>query len=130
MKNLEQIRAKNALLAAKESIKGKNDGEVVKKIPAMIQQNGFIGALAFAIEDEHDGKNADSGYAKTFRAIIKHLADRDIALYAGTDDLDAFASWLCSKQSDTLRVVTAEAMAYLSILRRFAKKGDDDANRN
>lgn len=128
MKNLEQIRAKNALLAAKESIKGKNDGEVVKKIPAMIQQNGFIGALAFAIED--GGKNADSGYAKTFRAIIKHLADRDIALYTGTDDLNAFATWLCGKQSDTLRAVTAEAMAYLSILRRFAKKGDDDANRN
>ena len=128
MKNLEQIRAKNALLAAKESIKGKNDGEVVKKIPAMIQQNGFIGALAFVIEDSK--KSIESGYAKTFRAIIKHLADHDIGLYAGTEDLDAFASWLCSKQSDTLRVVTAEAMAYLSILRRFAKKGDDDANRN
>jgi len=128
MKNLEQIRAKNALLAAKESIKGKNDGEVVKKIPAMIQQNGFIGALAFAIED--GDKNKESGYAKTFRAIIKHLSDRDIGLYAGTEDLGAFATWLCSKQSDTLRAVTAEAMAYLSILRRFAKKGDDDANRN
>ena len=68
MKNLDQIRAKNALEAAhNKRFKGINDGDVVKKVPAMIQQNGLLGALAFAIDKE-------KGYKDVLDACIEHYA--------------------------------------------------------
>lgn len=116
MKNLEQIRARNAFEAAcGQAFKGANDGEVVKKIPAMIRQNGFLGALAFAKENEKK-----SGHADVFRAIIKHLAK--IGLFPRETSLDDFIKNLCEGDAAQLRAVTAEAMAYLNYLRRFAGK--------
>jgi hypothetical protein len=41
---------------------------------------------------------------------------------AGKDDI---ISWLVDEDSAQLRAVTAETMAYLSYLRRFAKKQTD-----
>ena len=49
MNNLDQLRAKHALDAATgRTFKEANNGEVVKKIPAMIRRNGILGALAFS----------------------------------------------------------------------------------
>ena len=121
MKNYEQIRAKNALEAATgRSFKGANDGEVVKKIPTMIRENGFLGALAFA--KETDDK---TGHADVFRAIIEHLKSVG-RLPGGKSDLDGFLADLCSADAAVLRAVTSEAMAYLNYLRRFARKGRED----
>jgi CRISPR/Cas system CMR-associated protein Cmr5 small subunit len=115
MKNLEQIRAKNALTAT-ENVKfsGVNDGEVAKKVPTMIMENGILAAATFAQET---GK----GYDTVFQAVIVHLKDVEI-MPAGKDDI---ISWLVDEDSAQLRAVTAETMAYLSYLRRFAKKQTD-----
>ena len=114
MKNLEQIRAKNAMNAAKNNdFGGKNGGETVKKIPTMIRDNGILGALAFA-------KETGKGYEATFKAIITHLQDAEInRCPTDCDDLDEFFTCLVEKDSATLRDVTAESMAYLNYLRRF-----------
>lgn len=121
MKNFEQIRAKNALEACTgRSFKGANDGNVVKKIPAMIRENGFLGALAFA--KEVDGK---SEHADVFRAIIEHL--KTVGKLPGSkSDLDGFLADLCASDAAVLRAVTAEAMAYLNYLRRFARKNEEE----
>lgn len=121
MKNLDQIRAKNALEASTgKTFKGANDGEVAKKIPAMIRQNGILGALAFA--KENDGK---TGHADVFRAIVKHL--KDVKQLPGQkEDIDGFLNDLCAADSAKLRAITDESMAYLNYLRRFAKKGKGD----
>lgn len=118
MKNLDQIRAKNALLAAPNIGGGKNDGKsIAKKVPTMIMENGIIGALAFAIE------NDGNGYSDVFNAIIAHLSDPDIAKLKQTCSLEQFITWLTSTaDSARLRQITAESIAYLSYLRRFAKK--------
>lgn len=120
MPNLEQIRAKNAY-AARESIgTGKEGGRAVaKKVPAMIIANGFIGALAFAIED-------DGGYLDVFRAVIKHLHDAHLDCGMKATDPAKFLDELCGCDADTLRAITAEAMAYLNYLRRFAKPGKEE----
>lgn len=111
MKNLEQIRAKNALEAVgKYEFKGKNEGDIVKKIPTMILDNGILATATFAKEARH-------GYEKVFHAVIDHLKN------IGTmpNDQNQIISWLVTVDSSELRAVTAETMAYLNYLRRFAK---------
>ena len=128
MKNFEQLRSKHALVAADQGFHGRNDGDIIKKVPTMIQQNGFLGALAFAIEDEtrvqkQNNGNA-SGYAQAFKAILVHLKSPEVAICPATiKELLPFATWLCDDERDAceLRVVTAEAMAYMNVLRRYAR---------
>jgi len=126
MKNLDQIRAKNALSA--RIGEGAEGGEsVAQKIPVMIRENGFIAAMAFAKEYLDDAKKSRAfdpnkykgkGYVDVFNAIIVHLKDID-KLHGIPADFDDFLTGLCEKDSVVLRAVTAEAMAYLNYLRRF-----------
>ena len=115
-KNYEQIRAKNALAAAndKAGFAGVKDGKAVaKKVPAQIIQNGFLGALAFAIETGH-------GYETVFKAIIAHLQSIGRVNGVRTGDLTQFMEDVCKKDADYLRSITDESLAYLNYLRRFA----------
>lgn len=121
MRNLEQIRAKNALAWKDKIGTGKEGGRAVaKKVPAQIIQNGFLGALAFAIE------NKGSGYENAFKAILEHLKKANCNQGLPCDDLQMFLDALCTKDAAVLRAVTAEALAYLNYLRRFAKPGKDE----
>ena len=128
--NLEQIRAKNALSAAPKIGLGKEGGRsVAKKVPAQIVQNGFLGALAFAIEnaaaEQADAEGyVKNGYANTFIAIKKHLitVKKDLGVCSG--GLRAFLDGLCGKSADELRMVTEEALCYLNYLRRFTTSKD------
>ncbi len=120
MKNLDQIRAKNAYGASCNlQFKGENDGQVVKKIPTMIRENGFIGALAFAMEKQ-------KGYIKVFDAILEHLRDPRVGAISDptVDNSAKLMKYTCSGDASRLRDLTTESMAYLSYLRRFATKGE------
>jgi CRISPR type III-B/RAMP module-associated protein Cmr5 len=110
MQNLEQLRAKHALAA---TVGGGAEGgdTIAKKVPAMILENGFLGAMAFA-------KEKGKGYADVFNAIITHLKNIN-QLHGLPSDFDGFLKGLCEKDAATLRAVTTEAMAYLNYLRRF-----------
>lgn len=112
MKNLEQIRAAHALEASVTKMGGKKGGEVVKKIPTMIRENGILGALAFSIE-------SGGGYADCFAAILTHLR---MVKASRADSIDGFLKELANADSAYMRRVTSEAMAYLNYLRRFADK--------
>ena len=115
MTNLEQLRAKDALEAAKTIGQGAEGGDAVeKKVPAQIIANGFIGALAFAIEK-------DAGYADVFASVIKHLQNVNAMQGITRTDLRGFLEDLCGKSSAQLRAITEESMAYLGYLRRFVK---------
>lgn len=125
MKNLEQLRAKDALVAAGSIGTAKDGGRAVaKKVPAMIVANGFLGALAFAIESE----SKSDGYASVFKVIIHHLKNSGMmfSIDCADDNLNGFLDGLCAKDAATLRAVTDESMAYLNYLRRFAKPGKGD----
>ena len=115
MKNLDQIRAAHAVLAAGKIGTGKEGGRAVaKKAPALIEANGFLGALAFAIE-------AKEGILTVFQAVIDYLVDNKMAFGITQKAPEGFFAELCTRDAATLRAVTAETMAYLSYLRRFAK---------
>ena len=124
MKNLDQIRAKNALEAAEqpEKFAGANNGDIVKKVPPMIQQNGLLGTLAFAID-------GNEGYAGIMKAVIKHLASKDLypeirnAFTSEVNLLNQFTKYLCTKDAAYLQALTAETLSYLNFLRRYAGKG-------
>lgn len=118
MVNLEQKRALNAFEACiNSSFSGVAQGEVVKKLPPMIRNNGMLGALAFALSkgDKKDGE----GFVKAFEAIMKHLKSIDKVNASNVND---FQSELINCPALKLRDVTAETMLYLDYLRRFAKK--------
>ncbi len=117
MKNREQIRARNALAASSDPIHGKEGGDVVKKIPALIMNHGVLAVGAYAFSNK--------GFEKIFDYIARHLADRDIGLVPeGIDTAQRLMEYLTGDDADstTLRLVTAETMAWLAYARRFIKK--------
>jgi CRISPR/Cas system CMR-associated protein Cmr5 small subunit len=115
--NLEQIRAKNALNVKIER-KESDSKAIAKKVPSMIIENGLIATAAFACESNV------KGYRSVFEnGIIKHLADKDVGLFTKENmTLEEFIEYLTGEvvSSAQLRVITAEVMAYLNYLRRFA----------
>ena len=118
MKNLDQIRARNALKATKNvSFKGEEGGEVAKKVPTYIRDNGLIATIAFAL----DGKK---GMEKVLDWVARHLSDPEVARLP--QDKKTTEQWLeyltQTATSGQLREQTAETLAYLSYFRRFAKK--------
>ena len=118
MKNLEQIRAKNAKAAADHNIAGPNGGEVIKKIPPLIMNHGLLAIGAYAFDEK-------TGFKGAVDAIARHLADPDIACVPqGCTDTATLMDYLSNKAtSHQLKRCTVEAMAWLNYARRFIKKG-------
>jgi CRISPR/Cas system CMR-associated protein Cmr5 small subunit len=121
MKNLEQIRAANALAYAKAGVKtrGSEEGEVVKKLPALIMANGLLAAGAFAF-----AKGEDEGWYVCFDHLAKHLADPQIDIVPlESSNLQTLLDHLSNKaDSATLMLATEEALAWLGYARRFVRK--------
>jgi CRISPR/Cas system CMR-associated protein Cmr5 small subunit len=114
MKNLEQIRAKNAMNVEIDRNE-KDSKSIAKKVPTMILENGLLAAAAFALESNV------KGYRSVFEnGIIPHLGEVD-KLPGEHTDLQGFISDLTVCDSSVLRRITSEIMAYLNYLRRFAK---------
>ena len=145
MQNYEQIRARNALAAATDrehyDFAGRNDGKAVaKKVPAQIIQNGFLGALAFACEEKQvkteqreqikpKDKLKNPGHHAVFRAIIAHLPTVHADFGIGNVEPKLFLERLAKHQdAGALRAVTAESLAYLNYLRRFAQGDEESEN--
>ncbi|WCJ60671.1 type III-B CRISPR module-associated protein Cmr5 [Fontisphaera persica] len=131
MKNLEQIRAANALDYARsgENTRGQEGGNVLKKLPALIMNNGILAAGAFGY-----AQNENSGWKSCFNNIAKHLAHKEIAIVPeDKSDLEKLMDYLSnSADSNTLKLATEEALAWLSYARRFEKSqnngGDHDTD--
>jgi CRISPR-associated protein Cmr5 len=116
MKNLEQIRAAAALEPAKAL-----DRSAVNKLPAMILNNGLLATIAFC-HAESSGSNRPQ-MASALQATARHLAGQKL-LESETSDLIAFARDLSGRDSHHLQRATAEALAFIGYLRRFAKKNN------
>jgi hypothetical protein len=104
MKNLEQIRAANALAYADSDAKKTNSdgGNVVEKLPAMIMSNGLLAAAAFAYQKQEDELNKqrkqfkkrhdrwpspveerefeDNGFYTCFDYMVRHFQHVDVQL--------------------------------------------------
>jgi len=126
MKNLEQIRAANAMAYAKagQNMRGKQGGNVLKKLPALVMSNGLLAAGAFAY-----AQKPDSGWRTCFDHIAKHLAHGEIGIAPGQENLDKLMEFLANKaDSQVLKLATEEALAWLSYARRFEQSNGDGGN--
>ena len=121
MQNLEQIRARNVLAFSKSgTISGKEGGEVMKKIPPLILNHGLLATAAYSFTEKE-------GWQKVFDAIARHLADKDIAIVpSSVTNRQTLMDFLTKSEttSETLKLATAECMAWLQYARRFVKKED------
>lgn len=113
MKNLEQLRAAAALQAA-PGIKR----EAISKLPGLIINNGLLAAAAFCAADG-DGPNRGD-LQKAMLATAGHLAARKIL--TNGDSIKAMIEELAGRDSSVLQRATAEALAFLAFLKRFAEK--------
>lgn len=132
MKNLEQIRAANALKHKDKKIGGKEGGEVVKKLSPMIRENGLLSTLAFALEKKSETEMKNVGHFEVFQFIVEHLRHQSVKWPAWNfqNPLD-LAEYLVSDKasSEELRAITSETVEYLNYLRRFVRK-DNNGNDN
>ena len=118
MKNLEQVRAKNALEFSKSGpVSGDKGGEVIKKIPPLILNHGLLATLAYSYSEKE-------GWQKVFDAIAKHLADSEIGIIPKEmNNREKLLEYLSKDaNSEILKAATLESMAWLSYARRFVKK--------
>lgn len=118
MQNLNQIRARHVLeFATFCKVKGKNGGEVIKKIPPVIMNNGLMAALAYSMD-----KNQQA-WQSVFDAIAVHLSSNEIAMIPeDRNSAEMLLDYLASEAtSASLRDVTAEAGEWLNFARRLVK---------
>jgi CRISPR-associated protein Cmr5 len=123
MQNLEQLRAAAALKfwaddANSTANIGGDGGKVVPKLPSLIINNGLLSTTAFA-------KSKGQGYEKLLLEIARHIGTMDasarpVGFRQGETGLDPFLRTLAENDSSVLQRATAEALAYLSYLKRFA----------
>ena len=110
MKNLEQIRAKNALQTTTAPL-----ADTAKKVTTMIMDNGLLATCAFA-------KDKKQHYDEVMEKVRKHLSDPSVGLIASSQvtSLDAFIDCLCKMDASLLRTVTAETLAFMNYMRRLS----------
>lgn len=113
MQNLDQIRAAAALKILPEGREHNFDRSDVVGIPALILTNGLLSAAAYCCEE---GKETRKGMKHACEGIAGHLKERGII--SSTSLIDD----LSKKDSLTLQCATAEALAFLAYLKRFALK--------
>ncbi len=124
MRNLEQIRAAHALGTAERTTKA-----AVSKLPAMIMANGLLAAAAFASEKKKDGTSPKRpDLKKAMDGVAEHLArpELHLAVLANATHTEALIQRLSASTSLDLQRATAEALAYLSYVKRFATKAGQD----
>ena len=114
MKNLEQIRAAHALEPAMGLSRS-----AVNKLPAMILTNGLLATAAFC-NAEGGGENRGD-MKKALDATARHLAARG-HLASGTNNVADLIQDLSRRSSHELQRATAEALAFIAYLKRFAPK--------
>ena len=120
MKNISQIRAGNAIKHAK--VTGQNGGDVVKGLPMLILTNGLLAVLAMSLEKKSGGTGLKQEGAHTIMcAIADHLRSDGIAITKAKDAATLVAELVApAADAALLRRATAEALAFLSYLKRFA----------
>jgi CRISPR type III-B/RAMP module-associated protein Cmr5 len=121
MQNLEQIRAAAALLVAEKTTKAD-----VNKLPAMIISNGLLATTAFA--NENTGTKRPK-MAAVMNGVAAHLANgvHGLTVLKGCANASAMLERLSTQATSAeLQHATAEALAFIGFVKRFAKKGETE----
>lgn len=127
--NLDQIRARNALKAAQERDGGRFrlTRSDVAGFPALVVQNGLLPAFAYAAED---GKSTRAGLRFACDRTADHLARHGIKVLNDITNAKGLIEALSNAPATSadLQRATAEALLFLSYLKRFAAKEQPNQN--
>ncbi len=120
MKTLAQIRAANALKAAKQPNMGigQKGGDALSSFPMLIITDGLLATLAYAVERKPDGQRKNPGALLVANAIAEHLSSPGIRIVKASD-ADSLVEELANADSATIRRATSETLAFLNYLKRF-----------
>jgi CRISPR-associated protein Cmr5 len=113
MKTLSQIRATNALKCRGKEFKGQAGGEVISKLPALIQCNGLLATLAYCLDKKE-------GYLKAANLIADHLRDENVKI-TKSENVEELIDELANGDAALLRRATSETLALLNYMKRFAE---------
>ncbi len=130
MQNLEQIRARNALAcslncppeqAQRDARKRQGEGDALAGYPSLITNNGLLATVAFSVQK---GDQME----RIANAVAYHLSNlsddqqRSNLLQGQPDNAHGLLTKLSAADSDALLLqrCTAEALAFLAYLKRFA----------
>jgi CRISPR/Cas system CMR-associated protein Cmr5 small subunit len=121
-KTLDQIRVAVALESKGRIARGQGGGDKIKNFPTMIQNNGLLGALSFAVEAGGTRNQSEydmAGY------IVEYLNRLKAAGYSVTGDTDienqeSLITFLTECTPAQFRRINAEVTAFLNYFRRFA----------
>lgn len=131
MQNLNQIRAAAALALCRppggDPMKPPFTRPEVARLPSLIIGNGLLAAVAFAIED---GKTTRDGINHVINGAAKHLSHPAHGI-ASLEECKVGDDIICMltrhSSSDTdLQRATSETLAFLSYVKRFAAKPEND----
>lgn len=119
-KNLEQIRALHAL---DEVFNGRFDRNDVNGLPALVQSSGLLATAAFVSV----GQGARDGMWNAMNAVARHLRCAETgplltmtAHGSEQNPTKVMLRELSERDSQVLIRATAEALAFISYLKRFA----------
>jgi CRISPR/Cas system CMR-associated protein Cmr5 small subunit len=146
MKNLDQIRAHNALLHKDRIANSQGGGDAISGFPMLVLTDGLLAAITFACEEKEirqqdmpaqnapdaylcrqigNGQNArylkrkHPGEYTVARALAEHLRTESNCITTSAN-ADALIADLSQQDSDILlRRATGEALAFLNYLKRF-----------
>jgi CRISPR type III-B/RAMP module-associated protein Cmr5 len=116
MKNLDQIRARNALKSAVEVRKEEGEGNALSGYPSLIINNGLMPTLAFSMEKEGQHLRI----ADAIAAHLVHMDGNDV-IQLEQPKAQSLLRKLGESDAATLQLCSSEALAFLSFLKRFAK---------
>ena len=126
MQNLDQIRAALALLRADDTSK-----QAVSKLPAMILTHGILAAAAFADEKNEKGQPKREKINHAMDATATHLSHKahGLTVLKGVTTAETMITKLSSGSATVmdLQRATAEALAFLSYLKRFTTKEETES---
>lgn len=134
-KTLDQIRVEVALKAKMNITRGNEGGDKIKNFPIMIQNNGLLGALAYAVErktryDKKTKKSVDLGpkneseqdMANFICKYLNKISEHDYTV-TGNKNLqkpEDLIGFLVECTPEQFRRIHAEVMAFMNYFRRFA----------
>ncbi|MBM3838174.1 MAG: type III-B CRISPR module-associated protein Cmr5 [Verrucomicrobia bacterium] len=117
MKNLEQVRAFNALSPVARQVRaGEGEGDALSGYPSLIINNGLLATLAFSLEKKKQ-------HLRIATAIAHHLAnlpDGENLIAPKPPTAEGLRDKLTESDSHHLQRCTTEAVAFLTFLKRFA----------
>lgn len=122
MKTLAQIRAANALKWKHHDFGGQKGGDVISGFPTLLRTDGLLAACAFAVEwkDKSKGMRKHQGEFDVVKAIAEHLSSPAVAICEAHQPDDFVEELAQAADASKLRRATAEALAFLNYLKRFA----------